>query len=73
MDLGTITVPLYNTTLHSKSCPKVPNLTPLSASAILGYTAAELLGSSGYNFYHDEDLNALARSHVDCKCGVNVP
>ena len=38
-----------------------------SASPILGYTAAELLGSNGYNFYHDEDLNGLARSHVDCE------
>jgi len=36
---------------------------PFRATAITGFLPQELIGSSGYEFFHQEDLNTIAVSH----------
>jgi hypothetical protein len=35
-----------------------------ACGALLGYTPEELIGTSAYDFFHEEDLAAIARSHA---------
>ena len=38
------------------------------AVQIIGYTAMEVLGTSGYDFYHVDDLESMIECHRLCKC-----
>lgn len=46
------------------------------APPIIGYLPFEVLGTSGYDYYHADDLELLARCHEHCKlpclCSVSV-
>lgn len=46
------------------------------APPIIGYLPFEVLGTSGYDYYHADDLELLARCHEHCKlpslCNVSV-
>lgn len=44
--------------------PVVPNH---RAPPIIGYLPFEVLGTSGYDYYHIDDLELLARCHEHCK------
>lgn len=37
------------------------------APPIIGYLPFEVLGTSGYDYYHIDDLELLARCHEHCK------
>lgn len=61
---------------HQVLC-SLPALCFLSrAPPIIGYLPFEVLGTSGYDYYHADDLELLARCHEHCKlpclCGVSV-
>lgn len=49
---------------------------PSRAPPIIGYLPFEVLGTSGYDYYHADDLELLARCHEHCKflslCSVPV-
>lgn len=38
------------------------------APPIIGYLPFEVLGTSGYDYYHVEDLDKVATCHETCKC-----
>lgn len=40
------------------------------APPIIGYLPFEVLGTSGYDYYHIDDLELLARCHEHCKYHV---
>ena len=40
---------------------------PSRAPPIIGYLPFEVLGTSGYDYYHADDLELLARCHEHCK------
>lgn len=40
---------------------------PPRAPPIIGYLPFEVLGTSGYDYYHADDLELLARCHEHCK------
>lgn len=61
---------------HQVLC-SLPALCFLSrAPPIIGYLPFEVLGTSGYDYYHADDLELLARCHEHCKlsclCSVSV-
>lgn len=37
------------------------------ASPIIGYLPFEVLGTSGYDYYHVDDLELIAQCHKQCK------
>ena len=37
------------------------------ASPIIGYLPFEVLGTSGYDYYHPDDLECLSKCHEQCK------
>lgn len=37
------------------------------APPIIGYMPFEVLGTSGYDYYHVDDLHSLAKCHEHCK------
>lgn len=37
------------------------------APPIIGYLPFEVLGTSGYDYYHVDDLENLAKCHEHCK------
>ena len=37
------------------------------ASPIIGYLPFEVLGTSGYDYYHPDDLENLSKCHEQCK------
>lgn len=37
------------------------------ASPIIGYLPFEVLGTSGYDYYHVDDLELIAQCHKHCK------
>ncbi|MPC72897.1 Circadian locomoter output cycles protein kaput [Portunus trituberculatus] len=39
------------------------------APTIIGYMPFEVLGTSGYDYYHVEDLEKVAACHEQCECG----
>lgn len=39
----------------------------LRASPIIGYLPFEVLGTSGYDYYHVDDLEVIAQCHKQCK------
>ncbi len=41
-------------------------------SPIIGYLPFEVLGTSGYDYYHPDDLNSIAESHQQCEWSVLV-
>lgn len=38
------------------------------APPIIGYLPFEVLGTSGYDYYHYDDLEKVVLSHKECKC-----
>lgn len=38
------------------------------APPIIGYLPFEVLGTSGYDYYHPEDIERVAKCHEQCKC-----
>lgn len=37
------------------------------ATSIIGYLPFEVLGTSGYDYYHSDDLDKVVKSHKACK------
>lgn len=50
-------------------------LSPLLGRAppIIGYLPFEVLGTSGYDYYHIDDLELLARCHQHCEYRTSSP
>lgn len=42
------------------------------ASPIIGYLPFEVLGTSGYDYYHVDDLELIAQCHKQCECYIKV-
>lgn len=43
------------------------NFSLLRAPPIIGYLPFEVLGTSGYDYYHVDDLEILAKCHEHCE------
>jgi circadian locomoter output cycle kaput protein len=43
------------------------------APPIIGYLPFEVLGTSGYDYYHIEDLEKVAKCHESCKQKICMP
>lgn len=46
-------------------CPRAP--------PIIGYLPFEVLGTSGYDYYHVDDLETLAKCHEHCEGSHSHP
>jgi hypothetical protein len=42
------------------------------ASQIIGYLPFEVLGTSGYDYYHVDDLDKVIMCHEACKIGIPI-
>ncbi|EPY75722.1 hypothetical protein CB1_001577016 [Camelus ferus] len=51
----------------SSSQPVLTSKCGLTAPPIIGYLPFEVLGTSGYDYYHVDDLELLARCHQHCE------
>lgn len=54
--------------ITSVSCVYVCVCVCFRAPPIIGYLPFEVLGTSGYDYYHVDDLEALAKCHEHCEC-----
>lgn len=45
----------------------INNISLLRAPPIIGYLPFEVLGTSGYDYYHVDDLEILAKCHEHCE------
>lgn len=43
------------------------------ATPIIGYVQLEVVGTSGYDYYHVDDLDKLVSCHEACKCFFFLP
>lgn len=60
---------LVNMHLSKKLLPCITAASwfPFRASPIIGYLPFEVLGTSGYDYYHVDDLELIAECHKQCK------
>ena len=56
----------YRKPLHSYILP-YHFIFSFRASPIIGYLPFEVLGTSGYDYYHPDDLECLSKCHEQCK------